>query len=74
MTKNRKRECLTFKYLNHPKHTLYIMPKQMNVYCESFYRDWIIQFLLELMNVTQTAATPEACQDAVQTYCDELRP
>jgi hypothetical protein len=36
--------------------------------------DFVLPFLAELMNQTQTATTPEAFQHAVQTYCDELRP
>jgi len=37
-------------------------------------RDLLLEFLAELMNVTHTAATPEAFQRAVQAYCDDLRP
>jgi hypothetical protein len=37
------------------------------------YRD-LLDFLVELMNETHTAATPDAFQRAVQAYCDALHP
>src|SRR5260221_9505064 len=41
--------------------------------CPMSHRDHVLQFLAELMNVTHTASTPEAFQEAVQAYCDDLR-
>jgi hypothetical protein len=40
----------------------------------SLYRDQVLQFLAELLNATDMAATSEAFQRAVQRFCDDLRP
>src|SRR6266404_3858072 len=34
----------------------------------------VLEFLAELMNITQTATTPETSEQTVQTHYDELRP
>jgi hypothetical protein len=46
----------------------------MNDLFYSLYRDFVLQFLAELMNLTQTATAPDAFQRALQSYCDDLRP
>jgi len=47
---------------------------QQNDLLHLLYRDFVLQFLAELMNRTQLDVAPEAFQRTVQTYCDELRP
>ncbi len=34
----------------------------------------LLEFLAELLNVTHTTDTPDALQEVVQTFCDDLRP
>jgi hypothetical protein len=38
------------------------------------YRELLLHFLAEVLTVTQAAASPDAFQRALQSYCDELRP
>ena len=38
------------------------------------YHDLIVQFLAEMMQSTIEAESPDAFQQALQTYCDCLRP
>jgi hypothetical protein len=38
------------------------------------YHELLLHFLAEVLTVTQPAATPQAFQQALQSYCDELRP
>ena len=40
----------------------------------AMYHDLALEFVIELMQVTQVAANPTAFQQALQGYVDDLRP
>ena len=50
------------------------MSQHMNELFPLLSRHFVLEFLAELMSLTQTTTTPKAFQHAVQTYCVELRP
>jgi hypothetical protein len=41
---------------------------------EDMHREFVIQFLADLLRATADIVNPEAFQSALQTYCDSLRP
>src|SRR5262245_10016524 len=68
-------ECLPPYYAHlHIRHTLSSMEKQMDDTLPSVNREQVLQILAGLMREHHSAATPNAFQQAVQHYCDELRP
>lgn len=55
-------------------HTDAIMPMVTDEQFRALYSDLVLEFMAELMTVTQGATTDTAFQRALQGYVEELRP
>jgi hypothetical protein len=55
-------------------HTAAIMPRATDEHFRTLYSELMLEFMAELMTVTQGATTDTALQRALQDYVEELRP
>ncbi len=51
-----------------------MIPKMSAVASQDYSHDLVVQFLADLMQATISAESPDAFQQALQGYCDSLRP